>query len=181
VRDVCPGDGPGKPIPVRVGAGLAPPSGQGGRPDANKKGLKKKMSTDVLTRLSDEHDTLLPIIVEIQAAAEVQDKAVLIAKLVAGRAALTGELDEHITLEEDVAFPIIGQAVGEEIVTPFRTEHTEIRGLRDAILAQADSGSAPFNLCLQLCDLIQSHMQREDMMLFPSARDALDTEALEML
>jgi hemerythrin-like domain-containing protein len=138
------------------------------------------MSTNVLTRLSDEHDTLLPLIVEIQAAAEAQDKTTLIAKLVAGRAALTHELDAHIALEEDVAFSIIEQAIGEEIITPFRTEHIEIRALRDEVIAQADSGKAPFDLSLQLCDVIQAHMQREDMMLFPSARDALNTEALEI-
>ncbi len=138
------------------------------------------MSTNVLTRLSDEHDTLLPLIVEIQAAAEAQDKTALIEQLITGRAALTHELDAHITLEEDVAFSIIGQAIGEEIITPFRDEHTEIRALRDKILAQADAGVAPFSLSLQLCDLIQAHMQREDMMLFPSAREALDIEALEI-
>ncbi len=133
------------------------------------------MNANVLTRLSDEHDTLLPIIVEIQAAAEAQDKSALFAELKSGRLALTNELDEHIALEEDVAFNLIEGAIGEEIVTPFRTEHTEIRALRDEVLSQADAGVAPFNLCMQLCDLIQSHMQREDMMLFPSARDALET------
>jgi hemerythrin-like domain-containing protein len=137
----------------------------------------RKMSANVLARLSEEHDTLLPLIVEIQAAAEAQDETALFTELVAGRAALTQELDAHITLEEDVAFSLIGQAIGEEIVTPFRTEHTEIRVLRDEVLSQADAGVAPFNLCLQLCDLIQAHMQREDVMLFPSARGALDTEA----
>lgn len=136
------------------------------------------MSANVLTMPSDEHDTLLPIIVEIQAAAEVQDETALFAELVANRAALTQELDAHITLEEDVAFTLIEKAIGEEIVTPFRTEHAEIRALRDEVLSQADTGVAPFNLCLQLCDLIQAHMQREDLMLFPSARGALDEEAL---
>ena len=138
------------------------------------------MSTNVLARLSDEHDTLLPLIVAIQAAAEAQDETALIAELTAGRAALTQELDAHIALEEEVAFSLIGQAIGEEMITPFRAEHTEIRALRDNILAQADAGVASFDLCLQLCDLIQSHMQREDMMLFPSAREALDTETLEI-
>lgn len=138
------------------------------------------MSTNVFARLSDEHDTLLPLIVEIQAAAEAQDETALLDELGVGRTALTEELDTHITLEEDVAFNIIGQVIGEEIVTPFRTEHTEIRALRDEVLSQADAGIAPFNLCLQLCELIQTHMQREDMMLFPSARDALDTEAFDL-
>ncbi len=115
------------------------------------------MSTNVLTRLSDEHDTLLPLIVEIQAAAEAQDKTALLAKLVTGRAALTLELDAHIALEEDIAFSIIGQAIGEEIITPFRTEHTEIRALRNEVIAQADSGKVPFDLSLQLCDVTTPH------------------------
>ena len=135
------------------------------------------MSINVLTRLSDEHDTLLPLIVEIRAAAEAQDKTALIEQLITGRVALTHELDAHIALEEDVAFSIIGQAIGEEMIMPFRTEHTEIRALRDEVIAQVDAGVAPFDLCLQLCDLIQAHMQREDMILFPSARDALGAEA----
>lgn len=134
------------------------------------------MSANVLARLSDEHDTLLPIVVELQAAAEAQDEVALFDELTTGRAALTQELDAHITLEEDVAFSLIEQSVGEEIITPFRTEHTEIRALRDEILSQADAGIAEFNLCLQLCDLIQAHMQREDMMLFPSVLNALDGE-----
>jgi hemerythrin-like domain-containing protein len=133
------------------------------------------MTTNVLARLSEEHDTLLPIIVEIQAAAEAQNETALFAELISGRAALTQELDAHITLEEDVAFALIGEAISEEILTPFRTEHTEIRALRDEVLSHVDAGVTPFNLCLQLCDLIQAHMQREDMMLFPSAREALDT------
>ena len=137
------------------------------------------MNINVLAKLSEEHDTLLPLIVEIQAAAEAGDETALFDELISDRAALTQELDAHITLEEDVAFSLIAQAVGEEIITPFRTEHTEIRTLRDEVLSQADAGIAPFNLCLQLCDLIQAHMQREDMMLFPSARDVLDTEALD--
>ena len=123
------------------------------------------MSANVLNRLTDEHDTLLPIIVKIQAATEAQDETALFAELLAGRAALTKELDTHIALEEDVAFNIIGQVIGEEIVTPFRVEHTEIRSLRDEVLSQVNTGVAPFNLCLQLCNLIQTHMQREDMML----------------
>src|SRR5574340_909147 len=125
------------------------------------------MNIHVLDRLSDEHDNLLPLIAEIQAAAEAEDTSALLDELSLGREALTQELDAHITLEEDVAFSLIEQSIGEEIVTPFRTEHAEIRLLRDEVLSQADVGVAKFNLCLQFSDLIQSHMQREDMMLFP--------------
>ena len=128
---------------------------------------------DVLARLSSEHDTLLPLIMGMQIAAEAGDNAVLVARLKAGRAALTEDLDAHIALEEDVAFALIGQAVGEAFVAPFRAEHIEIRVLRDEVLAGAEVGSVQVDLCLQLCDLILAHMQREDAMLFPSARNAL--------
>ena len=125
------------------------------------------------------HDTLLPLNVEIQEAAEARDETALLAELKTGRAALTRELDEHIRLEEEVAFSFIEQSAGEEIVMPFRTEHTEIRALRDDVLSLADAGDAPYDLCLQLCDLIQQHMQREDVMLFPSARDALESGVVD--
>ncbi len=135
---------------------------------------------DVLARLSDEHETLLPLIIALQDTAETGDNAALAARLVAGRTALTVELDAHIALEENVAFELIENAVGGELVAAFRSEHREIRRLRDETLAGAGAGCAPLGPCLQLCDLIQAHMQREDAMLFPSARSALDPQALEI-
>jgi len=135
---------------------------------------------DVLARLSNEHDTLLPLIVDIQSAAESSDNATLVVRLKAGRAALTSELDAHIALEEDIVFALIEKTLGEELVAPFRSEHNEIRMLRDEVLAGADASSVPIGLCLQLCDLIQAHMQREDAVLFPSAHHALDPHSLEM-
>ena len=92
---------------------------------------------DVLTRLSHEHEELLPIIVGIQEAAEVGDDAALVARLKAGQTALTGELDAHIALEEDGAFTLIEKALDEELVASFRTEHAEIRTLRDDVVAGA--------------------------------------------
>ncbi len=127
------------------------------------------MNIDVFSRLSEEHETLLPLILEIQAAAETGDIPALVEKLAAERNALTTELDAHMVLEDDVAFASVAESLGQEIVLPFRTEHDEIRSLRDRVLAGADGGRVSIDLCLQLCDLIQAHMQREDLMLFPSA------------
>ena len=132
-----------------------------------------KENKDVLARLSEEHETLLPLIKDIETAAEARDMHLLLKNLANGREALTAELDAHIALEEDDAFALIEQAMGEGFVAPFRSEHREIRALRDQVLAGADAGRVPVSLCLQLCDLIQEHMQREDAMLFPSARNAI--------
>jgi hemerythrin-like domain-containing protein len=131
------------------------------------------MNIDVFTTLSQEHEALLPLILDIQSAAEAADIPALVEKLIAGRQALTIELDAHIALEDDGAFISIEEALGKEVVLPFRAEHSEIRALRDRILAEIDAGCVSIDLCLQFCDLLQAHMQREDAMLFPSTRTAL--------
>jgi len=131
------------------------------------------MNIDVFSTLSEEHETLIPLILAIQAAAEVGDRPSLMEKLAAGRRALTAELDVHIVIEDDVAFATVEEVLGKEIVLPFRTEHSEIRALRDKVIAGADAGRVSIDLCLQFCELIQVHMQREDAMLFPSALTAL--------
>lgn len=135
---------------------------------------------DVLARLSSEHDTLLPLMADIQSAAESGDNTTLVEKLKAGRAELTSELDAHIALEEDTLFVSIEEVAGEEFVALFRAEHAEIRGLRDKVLTGADAGDVSVDLCLRLCDLILAHMQREDAMLFPSARTMLEEDSLVM-
>jgi hypothetical protein len=62
------------------------------------------MSTDVFTLLSEEHETLLPLILDIQSAAEAADLPALVEKLSAGHQALTTELDAHMALEDDGVF-----------------------------------------------------------------------------
>jgi hemerythrin-like domain-containing protein len=125
---------------------------------------------DVFTQLSDEHATLSPIIEAIQAAAEEGNRETLLAQMAAHRAALASDLDAHITLEEEGVFSLAEQAVGPGIVGTFRAEHTEIQTLRDELFAQAEQAAVSFSLCLQFCDLIRTHMLREDEMLFPSAK-----------
>ena len=123
---------------------------------------------DIFTQLSNEHTTLSPIIESIRAAVEAGEKITLLAQLAMNRAALSGELDAHIALEENEAFHRAEEAVGTDIVATFREEHTEIQALRDEMLAQAQAGTISFSLCLQFCDCIEVHMLREDAMLFPS-------------
>jgi len=127
------------------------------------------MNIDVFTRLAGEHETLLHQILDIQAVAETGDIPALVEKFSRGRIALTAELDAHMVLEDDVAFASVAEYLGPEMVLPFRAEHDEIRTLRDRVLAGADDGRVSIDLCLQLCDLLHGHMQREDVMLFPSA------------
>lgn len=128
---------------------------------------------DTLTQLMQEHAALRARLERIASAAEARDAAALAASLEASRAALTEELNAHIALEEAEAFAPIATALGEDLVAPFFAEHVEIRALRDDIYAQLAQGKMTYEPSLRLCELIEEHQQREDLMLFPSARDAL--------
>ena len=127
---------------------------------------------DVLTRLSDEHEQLGAHLKRIESAAEAEDDEALLAAVRAAAVALAGGLDAHIALEEREVFAAVGEALGEGLVTPFREEHVAIRAARDDVLGAVDSGIAPHTAALTLCELILDHQQREDLVLFPSARAA---------
>lgn len=128
---------------------------------------------DVLTQLSGEHEQLRAHLERIQAAAEARDDKRLHVALATARGALTDELDAHITLEEAEAFATMSEALGEGLIEPFREEHVEVRVLRDEVLAAVERGEAPHAKALGLCELILNHQQREDLMLFPSAREVM--------
>ena len=128
---------------------------------------------DVLTRLTSEHDALRAYLERIQAAAEAHDAAALAASLETARPTLTDELDAHIAVEEVEAFAPLVQTLGDGLVESFYEDHVEIRILRDEVYTVLARGEAPFEASLHLCELILAHQQREDLMLFPSAREAL--------
>lgn len=128
---------------------------------------------DVLTQLSGEHEQLRAHLERIQAAAEARDDERLRAALRAAHAALTDELDHHIAQEEAEVFAAVSEALGEDMLDPFREEHVEVRLLRDEALAAVARGEAPHAAALGLSDLLLNHQQREDLVLFPSAREFL--------
>jgi iron-sulfur cluster repair protein YtfE (RIC family) len=134
---------------------------------------------DLVTQLSNEHRDLLAVITHLQAAADAGDASALARRLIDAQDTLTNELDAHIALEESIVFPAVSGAHGEDLIAVFRDEHREIRALRDQALARAGAGNAPADLVQRLCDLVVAHQQREDLMLFPSARDALDAGELD--
>ena len=125
---------------------------------------------NILTQLSDEHERLRAHLERIQSTAEAHDDTALRVALQAGRAALTDELDAHIALEEAETFAAIASVLGEEVLEPFREEHVEVRVLRDDVFAGVDCGDAPHGATLELCALILTHQEREDLVLFPSAQ-----------
>lgn len=134
---------------------------------------------DVLTQLSDEHEQLRVHLERIQTAAETRDDKRLRAALRDAHVALTDELDHHIAQEEAEVFAVVSEELGEGLLEPFREEHVEVRLLRDEVLSAAERGESPYATALRLCDLILNHQQREDLVLFPSAREVVPTTGVD--
>ena len=128
---------------------------------------------DILAQLTQEHAALRTLLEPIEAAADARDAAALAASLDGARDALTTELDAHITVEEMEAFAPIAESLSSGLVAPFYEDHVEIRATRDELYAQLARGEAPYAQALRLCDLILTHQQREDNVLFPSARESV--------
>ncbi len=131
---------------------------------------------ELIDQLSAEHAELLPHVDELAGLAEARDQG--LSQAIEGLAALLGEaLDAHIAQEDDVLFPAYAEETGNEgLVQQFVEEHREIQSLRDELRALAADGGAALRLAsitLSLADLLHSHMEREENVLFPSARHAL--------
>ncbi len=129
----------------------------------------------LIDRLSAEHVELLPWTDRTLDAASTAGRG--LRELVAGHAAKIGEpLDQHIAQEDDVLFPAYARASGGDgLVAQFQAEHREITALRDALLVACASADPRrlAEIATQFAELLGDHMRREDMMLFPSAREVL--------
>ena len=129
---------------------------------------------EVIGILSKEHTDVRALLSGVAEAAGRGDATGAARQINAGRDLLSGGLDEHIRVEDEELFPAIAGVLGEGITGAFAEEHVHIRRLRDEVLAGAAAPALPLAACLELCDLLESHTVREDEMLFPAARQALD-------
>lgn len=127
----------------------------------------------VLTQLSQEHKDLRVHMENIWCAVEARDAVALAESMEGARTLLTDELDAHIIMEEAEVFAVVSDTLGEGLVAAFYEEHVEIRSLRDEVFEHLARGEAPYEQCLRLAELILAHQEREDLMLFPSAQEAV--------
>ncbi len=130
----------------------------------------------LMDQLGAEHAELIPWTEKVMDAA--RNKSPELGELVARYAGMLGQpLDSHIVQEDTVLFPAFAQATGDDgLPAQFSEEHREILALRDDLLAAHREGAAIADLAAiaaQFADLLNSHMTREDEVLFPSARHAL--------
>ena len=132
------------------------------------------MTTDLLHligQLEHEHDEVraaLARLGELAADAELAEVTAVVGDLAP---VLVAGLDQHSGTEDTVLFPALAEGLG-GAAEVFAAEHVDIRAWRDQ-LYRAATVEERLAAGAELRELLQGHMEREENMLFPSARDVL--------
>ena len=143
----------------------------------------RTVTPDVLVRFSMEHEQALAALDRLQRAATALDHGdpaephLRTVREVCETLCTT--VREHNENEERALFPLLGEDAPCE---PFRQEHQVLRELEQRLNAALD-GLTPERdippVAHALVDLLRAHIQREDEMLFPMARELLGADDLE--
>ena len=143
----------------------------------------RAVTADVLVRFTMEHEQALAALDRLQRAATALDHGdpaephLRTVREVC--ATLCTTVREHNENEERVLFPLLGEDAPCE---PFRQEHQVLRELEQRLDTALDGPSPERDIppvAHALVDLLRAHIQREDEMLFPMARELLGAEELE--
>ena len=135
------------------------------------------MATDLLNlidQLEQEHRQMRDALARLGEVPADADLATVVATLHDLAPVLVARLDEHSAVEDTTLFPALAEAVG-AAVDVFRAEHVDIRSWRDQLYG-SPSVVDRLRAGAELRELLEAHMDREDAMLFPSARDVLGGE-----
>ena len=139
---------------------------------------KERGIMNAITMLTDDHQKLRPFLRKLAQSCHEQSQQEVNTALDMAKAALTGELDRHIDLEDTLVFPLLAQSIGSEMVQTFIDDHRQIQSIRDQLYS-ADSLMRR-SLTLALDGMLQDHLDREENMLFPAAESQMAPKTLEL-
>ncbi len=128
---------------------------------------------DLIGKFEEEHVEVREALAKIDAGVVAKDDAAVRDALAASKAVLVSGLSEHSSAEDDVLFPGVTSLLGQGMIDVFVEEHVRILALRNQIYANMEKGVADFEGCSEFSELLGSHIDREDAMLFPAARGVL--------
>ena len=136
---------------------------------------------DPLHRFEAEHEEALAALARLEAAALAlrrgEPGAPHLAAACAVHNLLTSAVKDHNESEERALFPLIGDGAP---VAPFVEEHGALRELERQLglaLASGAAGRVPAP-ALAIVDLLRAHIARENVVLFPLARELLGPAGL---
>ena len=136
------------------------------------------MATDqeliaLIGQFEKEHVDVREALARIDAGVDSRDSNSVKSALAMSNGVLVAGLDEHSSMEDNVLFPRIAEFLGQGMVGVFAEEHVQILELRNQIYSKLERGVADFEGCASFSELLSSHIDREDSMLFPASRGAL--------
>ena len=127
----------------------------------------------LIGQFENEHVEVREALAKIEAGVVAKDDAAVRSALADSRAVLVSGLNEHSSAEDDVLFPGVVSFLGQGMIEVFVEEHVRILALRNQIYSNMEKGVADFEGCSDFSELLTSHIDREDSMLFPAARGVL--------
>lgn len=142
------------------------------------------MSADPIRRFEEEHVEALAALVRLEEAAEAlrrggpSEPHFTTAREVHGL--LCGAVRQHNEDEERALFPVLGE---DAPIGPFLEEHETLRKLENDLAVSIDRGDrdAVARQALEIVDLLRTHIERENAVLFPMARALLGAEGLAIV
>jgi hemerythrin-like domain-containing protein len=136
---------------------------------------------DPLERFEAEHEDALAELNSLEAAALAldagpSDEHFEMIRRVHG--ALAGAVREHNENEELALFPLLGEAAPTE---PFVEDHVALRTLERELIDAVERRDADeaASLSLTIVEKLRDHIERENTVLFPMAREILGAEGLQ--
>jgi len=144
---------------------------------------------DPIQRLRDDHDAVLGVLDDFEAAlidllgARPQDAA---RRRRSGLEVLEVEIQEHGELEESILFPILRNHVAPHAIEHLANEHAEIRRAMELLANGLRAGTNPpvtelHWLAVAVVDLLRRHMDREADVLFVLVAHELSEPEYESL
>ncbi|TAN22391.1 MAG: hemerythrin domain-containing protein [Actinomycetota bacterium] len=127
----------------------------------------------LIGKFESEHVEVREALAKIDAGVAARDEAAVRSALADSNTVLVSGLDEHSSAEDDVLFPGVASLLGQGMLDVFVEEHVRILALRNQIYASMEKGVPDYEGCSDFSELLSSHIDREDSMLFPAARGML--------
>jgi len=127
----------------------------------------------LIGQFENEHVEVREALARIDAGVDARDSDVVKSALASSSGVLVAGLDEHSSTEDNALFPRIAEFLGQGMVGVFAAEHIQILALRNQIYSNLERGVADFEGCASFSELLASHIDREDSMLFPASRGVL--------
>lgn len=142
------------------------------------------MSADPIHRFEEEHEVALAALTRLEGAAEalrngepVESHFAIVREV---HGLLCSAVRQHNEDEERALFPVLGE---DAPLGPFLAEHGTLWKLEEDLAASVDRGDRErvAHVALEIVDLLRTHIQRENDVLFPMARALLGPEGLAIV